>query len=44
MDGEDLILATKGMYTVKEMLDRKIKAAQTMGKIYINPANLQDKI
>lgn len=32
------------MYTFVEMLDKKIKAAQTMGRIYVNPMDLNDKI
>ena len=31
------------MYTVKEMLNSKIKAAQTMGRIYVDPINMSDK-
>lgn len=43
VDGGDLVLVTEGMYTLKEMLDCKIKAAQTMGKIYVDSTSLMDK-
>ena len=35
VDGGDLVPITEGMYTLREMLDNKIKAAQTMGRIYV---------
>lgn len=44
MDGGDLVVVTEGMYMVREMLNNKIKAAQTMGKIYVKPIDLSDKI
>lgn len=44
VDGGDLVPVTEGMYTLKEMLDNKIKAAQTMGRIYVDAINLSDKI
>lgn len=44
VDGGDLVPITEGMYTLKEMLDNKIKAAQTMGRIYVDATNLADKI
>ncbi|MYL45524.1 hypothetical protein GLV94_07685 [Virgibacillus halodenitrificans] len=43
IDGGDLILAVEGMYTFTEILDKKIKAAQTMGKIYIDVTTMKDK-
>ncbi len=43
VDGGDLVLIIENMYTVKEMLNSKIKAAQTMGRIYVNPINMSDK-
>lgn len=43
VDGGDLVPITEGMYTRKEMLDNKIKAAQTMGRIYLDSINLVDK-
>lgn len=44
VDGGDIVPITEGMYTLKEMLDNKIKAAQTMGRIYVNTTNLADKV
>ena len=44
VDGGDLVPITEGMYTLKEMLDNKIKAAQTMGRIYVDSTNLADKV
>lgn len=44
VDGGDLVQITEGMYTLKEMLDNKIKAAQTMGRIYVDSTNLADKV
>ena len=38
-----LVLIIENMYTVKEMLNSKIKAAQTMGRIYVDPINMSDK-
>lgn len=43
VDGGDLVLIIENMYTVKEMPNSKIKAAQTMGRIYVNPINMSDK-
>lgn len=43
IDGGDIVLITEGMYTFTEMLDKKIKAAQTMGRIYVDPLSLQEK-
>lgn len=44
IDGKDLVLVTEEMYTLKQLLDSKIKAAQTMGKIYVDVSDLSDKI
>ncbi len=44
IDGGDLVLITEGIYTLKEMLDNKIKAAQTMGRIYVDATNLNGKV
>ena len=44
VDGGDLVPITEGMYTLREMLDNKIKAAQTMGRIYVDSTNLADKV
>src|SRR5690242_6784191 len=37
VDGEDLILVLERHLTFAEMIDRKVKAAQTRGLIYIHP-------
>lgn len=44
VDGGDLVPITEGMYTLKEILDNKIKAAQTMGRIYVDAISLSEKI
>ena len=44
VDDGDLVPITEGMYTLREMLDNKIKAAQTMGRIYVDSTNLADKV
>ena len=44
VDGGDLVLVTEEIYTFKELLNSKIKAAQTMGRIYVNVNDLTDKI
>lgn len=43
IDGADLALVIEGLYTFSEMLDKKIKAAQTRGNIYVDVYNLKDK-
>jgi hypothetical protein len=43
IDGGDIILVVEGMFTFKEILDNKIKAAQTMGKIYVDVTTMKDK-
>lgn len=43
IDGGDIVSATEGMYSFTEMLDNKIKAAQTMGRIYVEPLDLKEK-
>lgn len=44
IDGADLMIVVEGLYSLKEMLNHKIKAAQTMGKIYIDIGTMKDKI
>lgn len=44
IDGEDLIFVFEGFMNFTEMLDKKIKAAQTKGLIYINPQTGKTKI
>lgn len=43
IDGADIVLIFEGFYTFSEMLDRKIRAAQTMGNIYVSAYDLKDK-
>lgn len=44
VDGGDLIVVLEGLITFTEMLDRKIKAAQTKGLIYIDAVTGRAKI
>jgi len=44
IDGADLILVMEGLYSLKELLNHKIKAAQTMGRIYVDITTMKDKI
>lgn len=44
VDGADLILVFEKLFSFSEMLDKKIKAAQTKGLIYIDINNGQSKI
>ncbi|BDV41213.1 hypothetical protein GURASL_01360 [Geotalea uraniireducens] len=37
VDGEDLVLVLEGHLSFSQMLDRKVKAAQTRGLIYVHP-------
>lgn len=37
VDGEDLILVLEGQLTFRALIDRKVKAAQTKGDIYMHP-------
>lgn len=37
VDGEDLILVLEGHLTFRDMIDRKVKAGQTKGLIYVHP-------
>lgn len=43
IDGEDLIFVFEGFMSFSEMLDKKIKVAQTKGLIYINPQTGKEK-
>ena len=43
IDGEDLILALEGHFTLRDMIDRKVKAAQTKGLIYVHPISGAEK-
>ncbi len=44
VDGEDLVMITEERYSLKELLDSKIKAVQTMGRIYVHIDDLTHKI
>lgn len=44
IDGADLALVMEGIWTFTYLLDRKIKAAQTMGFIYVDVDKLREKI
>nr|WP_297388718.1 restriction endonuclease [uncultured Roseateles sp.] len=43
VDGEDLILVLEGHMSLREMIDRKVKAAQTKGQIYVHPISGAEK-
>ena len=43
IDGEDLILVLEGHLTLRDMIDRKVKAAQTKGLIYVHPISGAEK-
>jgi hypothetical protein len=44
IDGEDLILVLEGHLSMREMIDRKVKAAQTKGLIYVHPISGAPKL
>jgi hypothetical protein len=39
VDGGDITLAVEGLMTFAEMIDRKVRAAQTRGLIYVDAMN-----
>ncbi|MGE4243787.1 restriction endonuclease [Ramlibacter sp.] len=43
IDGEDLILVLEGHLTLRDMIDRKVKGAQTKGLIYVHPLSGAEK-
>lgn len=43
IDGEDLILVLNEFITFQDMIDRKVRAAQTRGEIYVHPVTLAPK-
>jgi hypothetical protein len=43
IDGEDLILVLEEHLSLREMIDRKVKAAQTKGLIYVHPISGAEK-
>ncbi|HFE38702.1 MAG TPA: hypothetical protein ENK06_09865 [Gammaproteobacteria bacterium] len=44
IDGEDLMMVLEGLQSFSEMLDKKVKAAQTKGEIYVNAITGKSKI
>ena len=44
VDGEDLVLVIEEQLSFAEMVDKKVKAAQTKGLIYVNPISGKSKI
>jgi hypothetical protein len=44
VDGEDLVLVLERHLTFAEMIDRKVKAAQTRGLIYVHPVSGASKV
>lgn len=44
IDGADLTCVTEGLISFTELLDKKISAAQTAGKIYVDVFTMKDKI
>ncbi|MDA2629413.1 restriction endonuclease [Bacillus sp. WOD8 KX774193] len=43
VDAEDLIHVIERRFTFKEIIEKKVQVAQTMGGIYINPMNMKEK-
>jgi restriction endonuclease Mrr len=43
IDGEDLILVLNEFITFQDMIDRKVRAAQTRGEIYVHPVTIAPK-
>lgn len=44
VDGADMTMVLEGQLTFSQMLDQKVKAAQTRGEIYVNPLNGRVKV
>ena len=44
VDGEDLMMVLENLQVFSEMLDKKVKAAQTKGEIYVNAVTGKSKI
>ncbi|MCT4620787.1 MAG: restriction endonuclease [Marinisporobacter sp.] len=44
IDGQDIFIVLEGLYTFQELLNEKIKAAQTRGNIYIDIVTKSEKI
>ena len=43
VDGEDLVLVLEGHLSFRDMIDKKVKAAQTKGHIYVHPISGAEK-
>jgi hypothetical protein len=43
VDGEDLVLVLEGHLSFRNMIDKKVKAAQTKGLVYVHPISGADK-
>lgn len=44
IDGEDIVLALEGQLTFPQLIDRKVKAAQVRGELYIHPLTNKPKV
>lgn len=44
VDGEDLILILEGHLSLRDVIDRKVKAAQTQGHVYVHPISSKPKV
>ena len=44
VDGEDLMMVLESLQSFSQMLDKKVKAAQIKGEIYINAITGKSKI
>jgi hypothetical protein len=44
IDGEDIVLVLEGHLSFRELIDKKVKAAQTRGLIYVNPLTGASKV
>lgn len=44
VDGEDLMMVLENLQSFSQMLDKKVKAAQTKGQIYINAVTGKNKV
>ena len=44
IDGEDLVLVLEEHLSFSQLIDKKVKAAQTRGEIYINPLSEKSKL
>src|SRR5207247_2006519 len=44
IDGEDIVLALEGQLTFRQLIDRKVKAAQVRGLVYIHPLTNKPKV